>query len=78
VHHDHERDVMRRYPVTIGRSSRVAEAVDFFFADASISVPIIASRQAGLKTRLSICRHRGTRVCSEASGHPNNFVCQHS
>jgi hypothetical protein len=69
---------MRRYPVTIGRSSRVAEAGDFFFADASTSVPIIASRQASLKTRLNICRHRGTRVSTEASGHPNNLVCQYS
>ena len=77
-HHDRERDVMRRYPVIVGRSSSVAKSGDFFTND-STGVPIIVSRQAdgSLKALLNICRHRGARVCTEASGHRSNFVCQY-
>ena len=30
AHHEHERELMRRYPVIVGRSSSIAKIGDFF------------------------------------------------
>ncbi len=76
VHHAREQELMRRYPVIVGRSSSMVMAGDFF-TDDSTGVPIIVSRQAdgGLKALINVCRHRAARVCVEASGHRTSFVC---
>ncbi len=76
AHHERERELIRRYPIIVGRSSSLAKAGDFF-TDDSTGVPIIVSRQAngGLKALINVCRHRAARVCVETSGHKTSFVC---
>ncbi|MES2534259.1 MAG: aromatic ring-hydroxylating dioxygenase subunit alpha [Pseudomonadota bacterium] len=71
-----EREVLRRYPVIVGHSSRIKAAGDFFTDDLA-GVPIIVVRQndGSVRALINVCRHRGAKVCTEASGTRRNFVC---
>lgn len=71
-----ERRVMQRHPVIVGHSSALASAGDFL-TDDSLGTPLLIVRQTDgkLKAFLNICRHRGSRLCSQATGNRNAFVC---
>ncbi len=53
----------------VGRASDLAEPGDYFVRDiAGESIIVLRDREGTLRALFNICRHRGTRLCREASG----------
>jgi len=54
----------------VGRSSRLAAAGEFIVREvAGESIIVLRDRAGKLRAFFNICRHRGTRLCREESGH---------
>jgi Rieske 2Fe-2S family protein len=54
----------------VGRSSRLAKPGDFFIRDvAGESIILLRDKAGKLHAFFNVCRHRGTRLCREESGH---------
>jgi glycine betaine catabolism A len=59
-----------------GHESRIPEPGDYFlFEFASESLIIVRSGEQTIRAFYNVCRHRGSRVCTETSGHVPSFVC---
>lgn len=55
--------------VCVGRDERVAKSGDFFLAEvAGESVIVTRDPLGALRAHYNVCRHRGTRMCTEQSG----------
>jgi phenylpropionate dioxygenase-like ring-hydroxylating dioxygenase large terminal subunit len=53
----------------VGRVSRIEEPGAFFLAQiAGESILVLRDRAGALRAFFNVCRHRGTRICREASG----------
>jgi len=53
----------------VGRVSRLAQPGDYFLADvAGESLIVVRDRQGALHALFNVCRHRGTRLCTEPAG----------
>jgi Rieske 2Fe-2S family protein len=53
----------------VGRASRLAEPGSFFLRDvAGESLIILRDRNGTLRALFNVCRHRGTRLCTEPAG----------
>ena len=62
--------------VLVGHESEVAKAGDYFLRDVSGESLIIARDKRGeVRAFYNVCRHRGTRLCEEASGHAAAIQC---
>lgn len=62
----------------VGHVSMVPEPNDFFTADiAGESVILVRGKDRQLRALLNVCRHRGSRVCTESHGKARGgvFVC---
>jgi Rieske 2Fe-2S family protein len=54
----------------VGRASRLREPGDFFVREiAGESIIVVLDRSSRPRAYFNVCRHRGTRICREASGH---------
>ncbi|HEY9385385.1 MAG TPA: aromatic ring-hydroxylating dioxygenase subunit alpha [Gemmatimonadales bacterium] len=54
----------------VGRVSRLAEPGAYFLCSvAGESLIVLRDRQGELRALFNVCRHRGTRLCTEAEGH---------
>jgi len=68
-----------RLPLVVGCSALLKQPGDYIANDWS-GTPILVCRQAdgSLKAFLNVCRHRGTRLVSEKTGHIDKFlVCRY-
>jgi len=68
-----------RLPVVVGCSGSLQQPGDYIAHDWS-GTPILVCRQpdGSLKAFLNVCRHRGTRLVQEKSGHIDKFlVCRY-
>jgi Rieske 2Fe-2S family protein len=75
--HDLDRLILRHWSC-VGHASMAAAPGDFFTAEIGGESLIVARGQDGeLRTLVNVCRHRGSRVCTEARGHVRGgaFVC---
>ena len=55
--------------VCVGRDEQVAKSGDFFLAEIAGESIIVTRDAAGaLRAHYNVCRHRGTRMCTEQSG----------
>jgi Rieske 2Fe-2S family protein len=62
--------------VLVGHQSQIAKAGDFFVQEVADESLIIAHDQkATLRAFYNVCRHRGTRLCEEQSGHSSTIQC---
>ena len=53
----------------VGRASAVAHPGDYFVAEiADESIIVLRDRKGVLRAFFNVCRHRGTRICTESSG----------
>lgn len=70
------RVLFRTRPIIVGRASELAEPGAFFTHDAA-GVPILVTRDHGgrIHAMLNVCRHRGTRLVTDARGVAKSFVC---
>ena len=60
----------------VGHQSQVARAGDFFVQEAAGESLIIARDKEGtIRGFYNVCRHRGTRLCEEQSGHSATIQC---
>jgi glycine betaine catabolism A len=68
--------VFKRYWLYAGLTLQIPNAGDYFVYDiASESVIITRGKDGCVYALSNVCRHRGSRVCTERSGHANGFVC---
>lgn len=72
-----ERKILfRRYPLIVGVDSAVPSPGDFFTEDiAGLSVLVVRGQDGVLRAFVNVCRHRGKKLCSDASGNRRSFVC---
>ena len=70
--------LLKRHWHCVGHRSQAAEPGDFFTVDLlQESLIIVCGQDRQLRALLNVCRHRGSRVCTERSGHARAgaFVC---
>jgi choline monooxygenase len=73
---EREREVLfRRFPIVVGFTSQLREGG--FIAHNDSGVPILVTRDdsGSLHAFVNRCRHRGTQLTCEPSGHVRRFVC---
>jgi len=62
----------------VGHHSEIPKKGDFFLFDiADESVIIVRDAEGAVNALLNVCRHRGSRVCNEPSGHSSRLVCRY-
>ena len=72
----HDIDMLSGKWLLIDHASRIPNAGDWFVTALGIDSYIIArGRDEQIRTFHNVCRHRGSRICLEASGNSALFVC---
>lgn len=73
-----ERALLLRSPLIVGRTADAPQPGSFFTIDCS-GIPVLITRDmtGQLRAFLNVCRHRGTVLCTEASGQLKAFVCRY-
>lgn len=62
--------------IWVGHASQIPNPGDYFLFDyADESIIIVRDREGEVRAHLNVCRHRGSRVCTEQSGTARSFVC---
>ncbi len=72
-----EQDVLfRQFPIIVGHVEQVSQPGDYFTHDET-GTPILVTRtRAGeVKAYVNVCRHRGARIVTDASGSASTFSC---
>lgn len=60
----------------VGHVSQIKRPGDYFtFAAGSESIIIIRGENGRIHGHFNVCRHRGSRICLESSGHVRTLVC---
>ena len=75
---ERERQRLRRHWHCAGHASQVSEPGDFFTTELfGESVIIVRGADREVRALLNVCRHRGSRVCTESHGRARGggFVC---
>jgi Rieske 2Fe-2S family protein len=77
----YERDVQRIYLrswLYAGHQSEIPNTGDYFLFDfAGESVIIVRSEGGAINALINVCRHRGSRVCLEATGRASKLTCRY-
>ena len=72
---DMERIYMREW-LYAGHASQIPRAGDYFlFEVAGESIIVVRGDDGEIRALVNVCRHRGSRVCYENSGHTEWFSC---
>jgi phenylpropionate dioxygenase-like ring-hydroxylating dioxygenase large terminal subunit len=62
----------------VGHVSRIPRRGDWLLFEIDCESVIIANTGVGgIAALLNVCRHRGSRICTEATGSGNSFVCRY-
>lgn len=62
----------------VGHQSQIPERGDYFlFEIASESVIIVRDGEGRINALLNVCRHRGSRICDDATGRQTRLVCRY-
>ena len=68
--------IFSRQWVLVGHQSQIADPGDFFVPDVAAESLIVARDKNGeIRGFYNVCRHRGTRLCEEQSGHSAAIQC---
>ncbi len=68
--------VWNRNWIWVGHESQLPAAGDYFLFDyGPESLIIVRDRDNTVRAHINVCRHRGSRVCTESSGKARVFVC---
>lgn len=60
----------------VGHTTQIPKAGDFFLASvANESLIIVRDQSDGVRALYNVCRHRGTRMCEEQTGHSSTIQC---
>lgn len=62
----------------IGHLSQIPQRGDYFlFELAGESVLIVRDGEGRINALINVCRHRGSRICDNATGHESRLVCRY-
>lgn len=62
----------------VGHASQIPERGDYFlFNIAGESVIVVRDGEGQINALLNVCRHRGSRICDEATGRASRLVCRY-
>ncbi|MFD1157467.1 aromatic ring-hydroxylating oxygenase subunit alpha [Roseovarius aestuarii] len=68
--------VWNRNWIWVGHETQIPDPGDYFLFDyGPESLIIVRDREGDIRAHLNVCRHRGSRVCTESSGKARVFVC---
>jgi Rieske 2Fe-2S family protein len=68
--------IWRRGWLFAGHSCEIPKPGDFFTLDVDAdSLVVIRSEEGAIRCFHNVCRHRGSLICSEPSGHSKRLVC---
>lgn len=68
--------IFYRMWLCVGHASRLAVAGDFFLVEVGTeSIIVVADRDGNANAFLNVCRHRGSRITTQASGNCRGFSC---
>jgi Rieske 2Fe-2S family protein len=70
---ERERIFARRW-VCVGRAEQIPDPGDYFLAEVAGESLIVVRDGDGFHGFFNVCRHRGTRLCEEASGRLNGTI----
>src|SRR2546423_614177 len=75
---DEQERIFSRQWLLVGHQSQIAEPGDYIVPEV-IGESLIVIRDKGGEIRgfYNVCRHRGTRVCEDASGHASALQCSY-
>ncbi|HEY2139150.1 MAG TPA: aromatic ring-hydroxylating dioxygenase subunit alpha [Chthoniobacterales bacterium] len=73
---EEQEKIFSRHWLLVGHQSQIAKAGDYFVAKVADESLIIARDQRStIRGFYNVCRHRGTRLCEEQSGHSATIQC---
>jgi len=62
--------------VVVGHQSQIAKAGDYFVQEvAGESLIVLRDQEGKVRGFYNVCRHRGTRLCEEQTGHSSTIQC---
>jgi Rieske 2Fe-2S family protein len=62
--------------VLVGHQSQIGKAGDYFVQEvAGESLIVVRDREGTIRGFYNVCRHRGTRLCEDATGHSSTIQC---
>jgi phenylpropionate dioxygenase-like ring-hydroxylating dioxygenase large terminal subunit len=62
----------------VGHASGIPAAGDYFLFDiAGESVIVVRAADGTISALMNVCRHRGSRICDEPTGHEARLVCRY-
>jgi Rieske 2Fe-2S family protein len=71
-----QRSIFSSQWVLVGHQNQIAKAGDYFVREvAGESLIIVHDQKATLRAFYNVCRHRGTRLCEEKTGHSSTIQC---
>lgn len=71
-----QENIFGRHWVLAGHQKEIAQPGDYFVREVTGESVIVARDKAGeVRAFYNVCRHRGTRLCEEASGHAPAIQC---
>ncbi len=77
----HETEIRRIFMKSwlyVGHGSQIPKGGDYFlFEIAGESVIVVRTADGGINALLNVCRHRGSRICDQPSGHESRLVCRY-
>lgn len=79
IYREEQDRLFARHWICVGRTSRLATPGDYFVRTvAGESLIFLRDRGGVLRAFFNVCRHRGTRLCAEDSGHVSETIqCQY-
>lgn len=73
---EEEGKIFSRQWALAAHQSQIERAGDFFVVEvAGESLIVVRDPRGGIGAFFNVCRHRGTRICEEASGHASALQC---
>src|SRR6266446_8845874 len=76
VFEEEQEKIFARQWVLVAHQSQVAKPGEFFVPDvAGESLIVVRDRNGEVRGFYNVCRHRGTRLCEEQSGHASAIQC---
>jgi Rieske 2Fe-2S family protein len=76
VFSEEQKKIFSKQWVMVGHQSQIAQRGDYLVRDvAGESLIVVRDQQSTLRVFYNVCRHRGTRLCENQSGHVSAIQC---
>ena len=76
VFSEEQASIFSKQWVCVGHATQIPNPGDFFLAAvAGESLIIVRDQQRSVRAHFNVCRHRGTRMCQDTTGHSSTIQC---